>query len=64
MYIVDPADHETPFDLDDPDNNLELFELRIELPASSVSSLAGNVCDDFNLSARVVFRNGRAMIVQ
>jgi hypothetical protein len=64
VYIVDPADHETPFDLDNPDNDLELFELRVELPGSAVSSLPGNVCDDFNLSAKVVFRNGRAMIVQ
>jgi hypothetical protein len=64
VSIVDPSDHETPFDLDAPENDLQLFELRVQLPASSVSSLAGNFCEDLNLGAQVVFRNGRAAIVQ
>jgi hypothetical protein len=61
VHIVDPTDHTTPFDLDHPDNELELFELRIELPYGEISGLPS---DDWNLQAHVVFRNARVSLVQ
>jgi hypothetical protein len=60
-FIVDPDDHTTPFDLDDPANDLELFELRVELPYAEISGFAN---DDWDLTAKVVFRNARSIVVQ
>lgn len=64
VFIVDPTDHETFFDLDDPANELELFEVRIELPYSALTNIGRSTADDWNLSAKIVFRNARAEIVQ
>jgi hypothetical protein len=62
---VHVRDHENPndeFDLDDPDNNLKLFEVTIEVPWSSMSLTSVTAANDHPLIARVVFRNGRATI--
>ncbi|MFV2070221.1 MAG: TadE/TadG family type IV pilus assembly protein [Pirellulales bacterium] len=64
IYIVDPNDHVSTFQLDEPANDLKLFELRVELPYSAVSSLAGAASNGAILTAKVVFRNARAAIVQ
>ena len=64
VFIVDPDDHVTPFDLDESANDLKLFELRVELPFSTVSSLAGATYDDATFTAKVVFRNARAAMAQ
>lgn len=62
VYIVDPDNHETPFDLDDEDNELKLFELRVELDYGSISGLS--MSEGLQISAAVVFRNGRAVLAQ
>lgn len=64
IYIVEPADHTTLFDLDDPANELELFEVRLELPYSALTNVGGSSTSDWSLSAKIVFRNARAVIVQ
>jgi len=64
VHIVDPDDHVSVFDFDDPNNDLELFELRVELPYSSVSGLGGSASNGLMMSAKVVFRNARSVIVQ
>jgi hypothetical protein len=64
VFIVDPEDSTTPFDMDDEVNELELFELRVELPYSAVSEGGGSLGESFVLSAKVVFRNARATLVQ
>jgi hypothetical protein len=61
VYIVDPVDHSTPFDLDNPANSLDLFELRVELLYSELGPFTGN---DWNMTAIVVFRNPRVAVVQ
>jgi hypothetical protein len=61
VFIVDPSDHTTPFDLDNPANDMELFELRVELPYSALTGMAS---DSWSMTAKVVFRNSRAPIVQ
>jgi Flp pilus assembly protein TadG len=61
VFVVDPADHTTAFDLDDPANDMELFELRVELPYADVSGIAS---ETWTMSAKVVFRNVRSAIVQ
>jgi Flp pilus assembly protein TadG len=60
IAIVSHDDPETTFDLDDPDNNLELFEIRLTLPYTE-HSLG---LDEFNLDAKVVFRNGKAAVAE
>jgi hypothetical protein len=59
VYIVDPDDHGTPFDLDDPNNELQLFELRVEMRYSETGWAIGYLVTDPLLKATVVFRNGR-----
>jgi hypothetical protein len=62
---VGVKDHEHPeedFDLDDPANDLRLFEVQISVDWSSVSATAVPAGDDYPLTGRVVFRNGRATI--
>lgn len=62
---VEVLDYENPgaeFDLDDPANDLKLFEVRISVDFSSVSLAAVSGGDDYQLTASVVFRNGRATL--
>jgi hypothetical protein len=62
---VEVKDHENPeqdFDLDDPENDLKLFEVRISVDLSAVSLTPVAAGDDHPLVAKVVFRNGRATI--
>ena len=63
IYIGEADDHTVEFDLDDPDNNLRYFQLRIDVPSSV---MAGGVCgcNQPSASAKVFFRNARAAIVQ
>jgi Flp pilus assembly protein TadG len=60
VFIVDATDHTTPMDLDDPANELELFELRIELPYTSNYGADG----ELNLVSKIVFRNAPATFGQ
>ena len=64
VYITDPNNPQMPFDLDDPANDLQLFELRVELPYSEVRPLILWGGDDLTLAARLTFRNSRAVMVQ
>ncbi|MEO8496395.1 MAG: TadE family protein [Planctomycetota bacterium] len=66
VFIVDPHNHTTSFDLDNPANDLELFEVRVELPYSALTgtSAGGSNHGEWKLSAKIVFRNARAAIVQ
>jgi hypothetical protein len=62
---VEVKDHENPtedFDLDDPNNDLKLFEVRVSVDWSAVSLTPIDGANDYSLSANVVFRNGRATI--
>jgi len=63
VLIVDPADHTTPFNLDEPSNHLELFELRVEMPYAALNGL-GSSSSELTLSSKIVFRNAQAAIVQ
>ena len=59
VIIADLADQNITFDLDDPANEFEYFQLVIEYAASDLLSMAPPGADEFKISARVVFRNGR-----
>ncbi|OHB66707.1 MAG: hypothetical protein A2V70_09425 [Planctomycetes bacterium RBG_13_63_9] len=64
ITISDVDDPDTPFDLDDPANDLELFRVRVELPYSSVTMVDVPVMNEIHLVSELVFRNARATIVQ
>jgi Flp pilus assembly protein TadG len=60
---VNHADNpESEFNIDDPNNDLALFEVRIEIDYSTVSLIPIDPDNDYALSAKVVFRNGRAVL--
>jgi Flp pilus assembly protein TadG len=64
---VQVKSHENPsadFDLDDPANDLKLFEVKISVNISDVSLQSVAASNDYALTAKVVFRNGRATISQ
>jgi hypothetical protein len=63
--VVEVKDHENPendFDLDDPTNDLKLFEVSVTVDWSDVSVMPVPSGSDRPMSAKVVFRNGRATI--
>ncbi len=62
---VEIKDYENPeqdFDLDDPANDLKLFEVEISVDWSEVSLAPVATGADHTMTASVVFRNGRATI--
>ena len=61
---VTDAETGSPFDLDDTDNDLRLFEVGISVPYSSVSYLPVTPGRDFTMRASIIFRNGRATLSQ
>ena len=64
---VEVKDHTNPatdFDLDDPANELELFEVHVSIDYSDVSFMPVGEGQDYTLLAKVVFRNGIATISQ
>ncbi len=52
------------FDLDDADNDLKLFQIKIDVPYSKVSLSPVKHYHAYNLSAALTFRNGRATLSQ
>lgn len=62
VEVKDFENPEADFDLDDPANDLRLFEVKISVDYSSVSLTSISAGDDYQLAASVVFRNGRATI--
>ena len=62
---VEVKDFESPgvdFDIDDPENDLRLFEVQVSVDYSAVSYTPVSEDSDYALTAAVVFRNGRATL--
>ena len=60
-------DHENPgseFNLDDPANDLKLFDVKVTVDLSAVSSSALSLCENGSLTGSITFRNGFATISQ
>lgn len=64
VQVVDAASPTTPFDLDAPANDLRLFQIKIDVPYSKVSLSPVKHYHNYNLSAALTFRNGRATLSQ
>ncbi len=64
VSITEKGDINTPFDLDNPDNFLRYFEVWVEIPVSSITSVAPpGTGPQPKLVSSVVFRNAKAVIV-
>ncbi len=64
VVIRDATDPNQGFDLDDPANDLLLFEVEVSVPFSAVSYTPVSEANDYGLSASITFRNGRATLSQ
>jgi Flp pilus assembly protein TadG len=62
VSVVDADNPATTFDLDNPDNDLELFQIRISVPYNKVSFSPVKHYTGYTLSAALTFRNGRATV--
>jgi Flp pilus assembly protein TadG len=62
VKVVKASNPTQEFNLDDPENALELFQVRVEVPYSKICYSAFKKTDDYNLSAVLTYRNGRAPI--
>jgi hypothetical protein len=61
VSLVDAEAPETTFDLDNPDNDLKLFQIRVSVPYSKVSYTPVKHYHQQDLAAALTFRNGRAV---
>ena len=64
VTIRDPENPGAEFDLDNPANDLRLFEVHIDIPYSAISYTPVSQADDYSLSASITFRNGNAPAIQ
>ncbi len=64
VEILDATDPTQPFDLDNPDNDLGLFIVEISMMFSDVSYTPVSGAYDYQMTADIVFRNGRATLSQ
>jgi len=64
VRVRDAENPSLDFDLDDPANDLRLFQVQIDVPYSSVSYTPVDPLSDYSMSAAVTFRNGRAPSTQ
>lgn len=62
VEVKDVEDPSQDFDIDDPDNDLRLFEVRVSIDYSEVSYVPVETDSDYGLGASVVFRNGRSTL--
>lgn len=64
VTVTHADDPGSTFDLDDPANDLKLFQVEITIPYSSVSFTPVNPSNDYGMKASIIFRNGRATLSQ
>jgi hypothetical protein len=62
VSVKDAENPEADFDLDDPANDLRLFEVHVSIDYSDVSYTSVPEEYDYTLTSKVTFRNGRATI--
>ncbi|TWT32917.1 TadE/TadG family type IV pilus assembly protein [Blastopirellula retiformator] len=64
VFIEFPGEPGNDFDLDDPANDFELFELRIEVPLNPLVETHNDNENQLKMVSKVVFRNSKSTIVQ
>ncbi len=60
--VKDAANPSLDFDIDDPANDLRLFEVQVSVNYSAISFNPVSAQNDFPVVGKVTFRNGRATI--
>jgi Flp pilus assembly protein TadG len=64
VTVKSHSDPTSDFNIDDPANDLQLFDVNVSVPFSAVSLQPVPTSSDYTLHGKVVFRNGRATITQ
>jgi Flp pilus assembly protein TadG len=64
VQVKDHANPSSDFNIDDPNNNLKLFDVKVSVNFSKVALQPVSAGNDYALTAKVVFRNGRATVSQ
>src|ERR1044072_6686300 len=59
VTVKDHANPTADFNLDDPANDLKLFDVKVSVNYSKVSLTPVPASNDYALTAKVVFRNGK-----
>lgn len=62
VSVVDAEQPQNSFDLDDPSNDLKLFQIQVSVPYSKVSYTPVKHYHQQNLTSALTFRNGRAVL--
>lgn len=65
VMIVDPYDNDIVFDLDDPTNDMKMFRVIVYCSCLDLLPIPPvGLGENFVIGANVVFRNGRAEVVE
>ena len=65
VQIVDPYNSDVVFDLDDPANDMKYFRVLVDCSCLDVLPIPPvGLGENFRIGADVVFRNGRAKVVE
>jgi len=64
VTVKDHANPTADFNLDDPANDLKLFDVKVSVNYSKVSMMPVSPNNDYGLVGKIVFRNGKATISQ
>ncbi len=62
VAVTHYPDTDTTFNLDDPLNDLKLFQVRVGVDYGNISHGSVSAGDDFSMVSKIVFRNGRAIL--
>jgi hypothetical protein len=62
VSVVAASDPNQTFNLDDPANELQLFQVRVSIPYSAVTYSPVRHYQQSTLSAALTYRNGRAAV--
>lgn len=63
IAILDHDDPSQTFDLEDPNNDYRLFDVRIRLPYNAMTSFSFPGADEYRFEAKVTFRNARSTLI-
>ena len=59
VAIKDHANPDADFDMDDPANDLKLFDVLVSVDYSAVGHMPVSAQSDYTLTGRITFRNGK-----
>jgi hypothetical protein len=63
IEVLDHDNQELTFDLDDPNNDYRLFDVRIRLPYNAITTFTLPGAEEYRFEASVTFRNARSTLI-